>query len=228
MKYFMQKTAILLTAVIGALSLAMPAYASLVSSLPGSTVYSFPTLNTTASTSFGLNITWSGSGVFGYDGVLGMGTNGQWNENSAQPLVTFAYTTRPGAMSFALGSNQVAQGIGGFINYCNSCGDSSLTLSAYDSSGKLLESHNISFQTPGGASNSNGYFEGIQESTANIAKITLYGGEYVAITNFSVEGLTTAPAQSSASVPAPETGVLMLFGLLGVMVGSAIRAKKVS
>ena len=106
MKYFMQKTAILLTAVIGALSLAMPAYASLVSSLPGSTVYSFPTLDTTASTSFGPNITWSGGGMFGYNGGLGMGANGQWNENTSQPLITMAYSSNPGTISFTLGANQ--------------------------------------------------------------------------------------------------------------------------
>jgi hypothetical protein len=194
--------------------------ATVVTSIPGGTVYTLPTVNyfgggpqTVAS-----GITWSSTNAFNEGGAVfgflpqlpcpvncyGFAANGFWtgplgpmaglNDNTDIYGVT-------DSMTFAFATPVAA--VGGFLNYAP--GFSTLTtIAVYDSSHTLIEpAFNLTFLTGGG--NDTGAFFGFQESTANISYFTLTDN-YVGIVD-----LTTG------SVPEPGSLLLIGTGLLGVI-----------
>jgi hypothetical protein len=191
--------------------------ATVVTSIPGGTVYTLPGVNYFGpgpqTVSVSPSIIWSstnafnqGGSVFGYtggynflangvwDGALGpmAGLNDSFDVYGVTDTMTFAFATPVGA-------------VGGFLNYVP-FGSTPTTIAVYDSSHSLIESFNLTFLTGGGTDT--GFFYGFQESTANISYFTLTDN-YVAIVD-----LTTGAA---SSVPEPSSLLLIGTGLLGVV-----------
>jgi hypothetical protein len=207
-----------------ALILAVPAGASVVTSLPGGTVVPMPVIDCSSPNfgcfgpgpfTFGPGITWSstndsfqGGSLFGYDGSnLGpyrFSSNGNWTGALGPMAVLNDSTDSFGStdtMTFAFATPVAA--VGGFLNYVPSASTATI-ISVYDASGNLIEpSFNLTFVTSG--ANDTGRFYGFQESSPVISYFTLTDN-YVGITNLTI-----------ASTPEPATWLLCGSGLLGLI-----------
>lgn len=186
-----------------------------VTSLPGSTTYSFPVENYFGAgpRTVAPGITWtaaSTNSVFGYTGGYGFQSNGQWSGLSM-------IGTNTGTSAMTLTFNDAVQGVGAFLNWArfdNGGPDGNQpVIAAYDAANALLESYTLTFSTGGGANS--GEFHGFQRGSSDIKSITFSGG-FIGAADLQV--LSTAP------VPEPETYALMLGGLAAL--GAVVRRRK--
>jgi hypothetical protein len=186
--------------------------ASVVTSIPGGTVFPFPAVNYFGGgpQTVATGITWSstnvinqGGSVFGNTSSYNFGINGIWT-GALGPMAGLNDNTDiygvTDTMTFAFATPVAA--VGGFLNYAVGF-STPTTIAVYDSSHTLIESFDLTFLTSGG--NDTGAFYGFQESTPNISYFTLTDN-YIGIVN-----LTTG------SVPEPGSLLLIGTGLLGVI-----------
>jgi hypothetical protein len=193
------------------------AYADVVNSIPGGTVENMPVVNYfgPGPQVFGPGITWTstnasnqGGSVFGYDAGYGFGSNGFWTSFDMAGLNdSFASSGVVDTMTFSFPTPVDA--VGGFINYAPGFGTP--TIAVYNSTGGLIESTVLSFNTGGGTNT--GFFYGFQESSNEISSFTLTDA-YIGITN-----LTT-------SASAPEPSSVALFGTVVALGLYFIRRRK--
>lgn len=120
--------------------------------------------------------------VYGYNGGYGLGNNGTW---SNFPLVGLNETT--GSMRFAF-DNPVSQVLA-FINYSPTDGIGAIAI--YDASGNLIESTNLSIDTPGG--NNAGEDYGFKQASATI-KFFEISNAYIVANNLRVLFGLTGPS----------------------------------
>jgi hypothetical protein len=189
-----------------ALLTALPAHATLVTSLPDGTPVPMPMLAGPAAFGPGPHlfgpddaISWlstADSSVFGYTGGYGFGANGLWN-GALAPMAGLNAGT--GSMTFAF-ETPVA-GVAGFLNYSPGGADPS-AIAIYDGSMTLLESFDLTFETPSMSTNS-GEFLGFLRDSSEIKYFTLTD-------NFV--GITSLTVQESPSAAVPEPGTLLLVG----------------
>lgn len=143
-------------------------------------------------------ITWSsnqGNSVYGYSGGYGLADNGSWSGGSYVGL-----NSSTGTMTFNFASP--VAGFGGFMNYAKN--DGIAVISAYNTTGVLLDTLTFTFSTPNGLNA--GQFHGFVEETANISSFKMTGG-YIVGKNFVV--------LANNNVPEPTTVALLGLGLLG-------------
>jgi hypothetical protein len=197
---------------------AVPASATLITSLPGGTVETMPVINYFGAgpQTFGPGITWSstnainqGGSVFGYTGGYDFAGNGFWN-GSLGPMAGLndskdVYSVTD-TMTFSFSTPVSA--VGGFLNYVPGSANPTV-IAVYDTLGNLIESANLTFTTGGGLNS--GQFLGFSEATADIGSFRLTDN-YIGLT-----GLT---------VSVPEPASLGLIGLALAGFGLARRMRK--
>lgn len=145
-------------------------------------------------------ISWSSpvaNSLYGYNQGFGFTGNGFWGVNLSMVGLNDPVAT----MTFAF--DQPVAGFGGFLNYSPSIGPAEISIYGADS--VKLDSYLLSFATGGGSDR--GEFHGFVDNHADIYAFKLTGA-YVAGANFVV--LRDAPA----SVPEPDSGWLILLGML--------------
>lgn len=180
---------------------AMSAQAVEITSLPGGTVLTMPTINYIGSgpQDLAAGVQWSSDfsqSVYGYNGGYGFSSNGFWDSltmigtNSSTATMTLAFSTPVAA-------------VGAFLNYAP--GNGTATIGAYDANHALIESTNLTFQTSGGTNV--GEFHGFKENSNLISYFTMTGA-YLGATNITV-----------SAVPEPGTYGMLLagLGLLGMV-----------
>jgi hypothetical protein len=194
----MSKMLVVFALILGLGLLASPGSATVITSIPGGTVYPMPILNYIGAgpQSFGPGITWTsqyGSSAFGYNSYYGFSSNGTWDG------FDMAGTNHPtSTMTFAF--DNAVSAVGGFLNYAP--GSGTPVIAAYDAGNNLIENYTLNFSTGGG--NNTGFFYGFQEASSNIKYFTLTGA-YLGITD-----LTTS------AVPLPGAVWLLGSGLVGL------------
>jgi len=161
-----------------------------------------------------LGITWSstnastlGGSAFGYTGGYSFFANGSWSGIDMAGLNdSFDVSSVTDTMTFAFSSPVAA--VGGFLNYVP--GASTPTrIAIYNSSMALIESHNLTFLTGGGANT--GRFLGFQQPTPDISFFTLTDN-YIGITNLTTRAMVPAVPEPAMALP-----LLGLLGILGFM-----------
>jgi hypothetical protein len=189
---------------LASITVSLDAAAAAVTAIDGGVTLTIPAVNYIGKgpQTVAPGITWSSDSaisLYGYNDVTYLGDNGQWNggtyayvgANSLTATMTFNFATP-------------VAGFGGFMNYFPNFGEAEI--SAYDSSGTLLDTLTLSISTPD--AQDAGEFHGFVESTANISSFTM-SGFYIVGSNFVV--LNSAPSE----LPEPTTVGLLALGLLG-------------
>jgi PEP-CTERM motif len=205
-------------AAIAALVSAMPAAATVVTSLPGGTLQSMPVLEYFGAGPqvFGNGITWSstnasnqGGSVFGYTQGYGFDANGSVSGfplagvNSSNEIYGVADT-----MTFDFATP--VSGVGGITNWAGDNVD--VTIAIYDASDNLLESYVVA--NSGGNIATPNSFIGFSRATADISKYKLSAG-YIAVWDLTTTG---------AAVPEPASWALMIAGF--GLTGAAMRRRR--
>lgn len=202
----------------GYLALCPHAYATVIGSLPDGIADPFPLLDIQGNgttipspVNFDHGVTWSTNepvGIFGYDGGCIFGINGDWTGlDMSSPILD-------GSITFAF--SRPVSAVGGFLNYvpyaeAMRIGLGAAIISVYDTSGRLIQSTQLTF-TNGPDSLNSGEFVGFSEKTP-IGYFQLTGG------GIGITDLTTVP------VPEPATWVLMLAGLGLLSLGWTLRSE---
>lgn len=154
------------------------------------------------------NVVWASGSTNSVIGSAdyGLGDNGNWT--SARVGCIGLNVGATGDMWFTFA--ETVSAVGGFMNYARGGSYPNVFISAYNSSGVLLESYNLSTLAPIIVSGTNqGGFRGIQRATNDIAKFQLSNAHII------VDDLTF----SSVAAPAvPEPGTWILMGLAGLAV----------
>jgi len=119
--------------ILGLGLLASPGSATVITSIPGGTVYPMPVLNYIGPgpQSFGPGITWISQfsqSAFGYSGGYGFGSNGLWY------LVMAGTDDTTSTMTFAF--DTPVQAVGGFLNYAPGYGTP--VIAVYDTGGNPI------------------------------------------------------------------------------------------
>ena len=144
----------------------------------------------------------AGSNIWLYDSNWGLLDNGIWNSDRNGYLGIYP---GDGPLRITFNDGPVS-GFGFFMNYPTGSEFLPQTLSAFDSSGILLEMFDVGgtapISTPGGINA--GAFRGIQLATASIAYIELLGGTAV------YDDLRFSTVPTASAVPEPAT--LLLVG----------------
>ena len=189
-----------------------------VTSLPGSTTYSFPVENYFGAgpRTVAPGITWTAatgaSSVFGFTGGYAFDSNGQWSG-----LSMIGTNDGTGIIAMTLTFNDAVQGVGAFLNWARRVNGDPIVvppvIAVYDAANAPLESYTLTFSTGGGANS--GEFHGFQRGSSDIKSIT-FSGSFIGAADLQV--LSTAP------VPEPETYALMLGGLAAL--GAVVRRRK--
>lgn len=143
-----------------------------------------------------------------------LGTNGAWtvlgNSNRDGNFVSTAFTKNTGSLTFSFATAQ--QQVGIFANQFQSAGVlNSLSFSALDMAGNVLETASVSIDTDE-LGYDEGMFIGFQRDSADIYGFALTDGSFV------VDNLTIS------AVPEPETYAMLLAGLAAI--GAAARRRR--
>jgi len=144
---------------------------------------------------FGTDITWTASNtqaLFGYGGSYDAGV--LWDD-PADPLAGTNYAAVQ--MIFSFGTPIAA--FLGQMQWC--CTSGAVTLSAFDSSNRLLDEVNLA-----DGSHTSGSFYGFQEGSADISRIVFYNGG-IAVRDVSI---------LASPVPEPSTWAMLILGLAGL------------
>ena len=193
-------------AALALLTAAGAAQAVPVTSLTGATTYGFAALNYMGSGAITIapGITWSSQSaysVYGWTGGYGFGSNGGWNS----PLSMIGSNSGTDTMRIDFASPVSA--VAAFMNYAPGYGTP--TIAVYNSLNTLLESYVLNFGT--GGLNNAGEVHGFQESTADIAYMTL-SGAYIGAAELQV---------LAGSVPEPTS-----YALVAIALAAAVTAAR--
>ena len=146
----------------------------------------------------------SNNSIYGYSGLYGLASNGNW-EGGAYIGLNVGYSAN---QFFTLTFDDPVASVLAFVNYAPGYGTP--YMAAYDASNHLIESTNLSFMTPNGYNA--GQDLGFTESS-NIIKSVRFGDAYIVAADIV-----------TAAVPIPNTVLLMGLGLGTLMF--ALRRRK--
>jgi PEP-CTERM motif len=161
----------------------------------------------------GEDVTLSGTpntGLYAYNAGWGFLSNGNWD--TAMHGFVGGNSARPGSIIFAFNSVPVS-GVGAFMNHCPdpACGSVvDLVISAYDSNHVLLETYDVTQNSPIVTPNATdaGGFRGFSRASADISFFVV-SGSVPAVDNLNF-------VRDTAAVPEPVSLVLLGTGVAGL------------
>lgn len=186
----------LLCAVVGSVFVATAVQAAPITTLSAATDHPMSAVNvfgSTATPESGLTFTSTyDASVYGYTGGYGLSENGYWT-GATGPYI--GLNTSDGYMTITF--DEAVSSFLAFVNYAP--GWATPYVAAYDASGSLIESMDLSFSTPyeADAGETLGFSEG-----ANSIKSVRFGNGYIVAANLA----------TGQAVPLPNTALLMALG----------------